>query len=436
MTRRSSSRRDFLKTSAAAGAALSLAASVHAAGGDTLKVGLIGAGGRGKGAAEQALLADPNVKLYAIGDAFADRIKDGLDYLTTAGRGTLAKKLDVAPERQFVGFDAYKRVTDCCDVVLLTTPPHFRPAQIEYAVEKGKHMFVEKPVAVDAPGVRRVLAACAEAKKKQLAVVSGLCWRYKHSMREAFKRIHGGEVGDIVALHCTYNARGLWKKDRQPGWTDTDYQLRNWLYYTWLSGDHIVEQAIHSLDKGAWAMKDEPPLSVTASGGRQARTAPVYGHIFDHFAATFEYANGVKLFHFCRQWDDADTGTNDYVMGTKGTCEVLPRQRITRNGADVWSYEAPPGDVDDMYQNEHNELFASIRRGEPINNGEYMARSTLLAIMARMAAYTGKTIKWDDALKSTVDLTPKEFKDAYSFRDLPTPRIAIPGKTKVKDNLW
>jgi predicted dehydrogenase len=412
-------------------AALSLAPAVHAAGGDTLKVGLIGCGGRGTGAASQALRADSNVKLYAMGDLFADQVQSSLKVLQ--GDGEIARKIDVTPERCFDGFENYKRVTDLCDVVLLTTPPHFRPAQLEYAVEKNRHLFVEKPVAVDAPGIRRVFQACAEAKKKNLSLVSGLCWRYHFGKRETFKRVFDGAVGDIIALHCSYNTGKLWSKKRKAGMSDAEWQIRNWLYFTWLSGDHIVEQAIHSLDKMAWAMKDQPPVRASAVGGRQVRTSPEFGHIFDHFGVVYEYANGVKMFHFCRQQEGCDGDVSDHILGTKGICEVM-KHRIT--GANPWSYDPPEGSADDMYQTEHNELFASIRRGKPINNGDYMTKSSMLAILGRMAAYTGKTIKWEDALKSNVDLTPKEFAQGYHLGELPMPKVAMPGRTTVRDTLW
>ena len=418
-----SSRRDFLKTTAAvAGAAVASPLglpSVHAAGSDILKIGLVGCGGRGTGAASQALHADKNVTLIAVGDAFADRIESSLAALLRDD--DIKGKVAVNAQHKFVGFDAYKQVIDSgIDVVLLATPPHFRPAHLKYAVEKGKHIFAEKPVAVDAPGVRSVLASCEEAKKKNLAVVSGLCWRYHPAKRETMKRIHDGAVGDIVALQCSYNTGPLWSKDRQPGWSDMEWQIRNWLYFTWLSGDFNVEQHIHSLDKMAWAMKDQHPVRAVGLGGRQVRTDPKFGHIFDHFSVVYEYANGVKLFAYCRQQKGCKQDVSDHVMGTKGTCHVMQHQ-IT--GPAKWSYKGPNAD---MYQIEHNELFASIRAGKPINNGDYMSKSTLMAIMGRMAAYTGQQITWEMAMNSKEDLTPAK----YEFGPLPVPPVAIPGVTK------
>jgi predicted dehydrogenase len=415
-------RRDFLATSAlATGATLaSLAPTVHAGGSDILRVGLIGCGGRGTGAATQALNADPYAQLTALADAFPDRLETSLGTLQRDKQ--IADKVKVKPDHCFTGIDAYKQLlASGVDVVLLATPPHFRPAHLQAAVDAGKHIFCEKPVAVDAPGVRAVMAACREAQKKNLSVVSGLCYRYQTSKRETMKRVHEGAIGDIVALHTSYNTGGLWHKERQPGWSDMEWQLRNWLYFTWLSGDHIVEQHVHSLDKMAWAMKDEPPLSATGTGGRQVRTGKEFGHIFDHFATVFQYRNGVKLFAYCRQQEGCDNDISDHILGTLGTCNV---QQHVIAGKNPWSHKKKF--KDDMYQNEHNELFASIRAGTSINNGDYMCKSTLLAIMGRMAAYTGKTITWEMALNSKEDLTPP----SYAFGPLPVPPVAMPGKTK------
>jgi len=420
-----SSRRDFLKASAVAGAALATpwgsVANVHAAGSDVLRVGLIGCGGRGTGAASQALNANPHVKLIAMGDLFADRLRYSLDELR---KGEVAAKVDVKEDHCFVGWDAYKQVLATpIDVVILATPPHFRPAHLKAAVEADKHIFAEKPVAVDAPGVRAVFAACAEAKRKNLCLVSGLCYRYEDAKRETMKRVHDGAIGDIVAMHTTYYMGSLWHKARQEGWSDMEWQCRNWLYFTWLSGDHIVEQHVHSLDKMAWAMQDQYPVKATGTGGRQVRTGPEFGHIFDHHAVTFEFKNGVKCFSYCRQQAGAANDVTDYIMGTQGTCDVM---KHAVRGPNRWRWQAPDSLKDDMYQNEHNELFASIRAGKPINNGDYMTRSTLMAIMGRMATYTGQVITWEQALHSREDLTPPK----YEFGPLPVAEVARPGITK------
>jgi myo-inositol 2-dehydrogenase/D-chiro-inositol 1-dehydrogenase len=426
------SRRDFLKTSAAvAGATLASGLAVpfvHAAGGDVLRVGLVGCGGRGTGAALQALNADRNVRLVALGDAFADRIEDCHNQLKQNAH--IADRVTVSPDHRFVGFDAYRSVIDHVDVVLLATPPGFRPIHLEAAVAAGKHIFCEKPMAVDAPGVRRVMAAAKEAQQRKVSLVSGFCWRRHPVMRETMSRIHEGALGNIVALQCSYNAGGLWHRDREQGWSDMEYQLRNWLYYTWLSGDHNVEQHVHSLDKAAWAMKNENPIKAVGLGGRQVRTGPEFGHIFDHHAVVYEYADGTRLFSFCRQQPRTASDVSDHYWGTKGSCDVkasFPPQ-VDIKGASPWGYHTKGDSLDrDMYQIEHDELFASIRSGQPINDGEWMANSTLMAIMGRMATYTGQVITWQQALHSKEDLSPK----AYDMKaSLPEPKVAMPGMTK------
>lgn len=417
-------RRQFIGTSTVlAGASLtlpSLSSAYHAGGNDLIRIGLIGCGGRGTGAASNALRADSNIKLTAVGDMFPDRMASSVDSLRQEPE--LGKKIAVTAETMFSGIDAYKKVIDSgVDVVLLCTPPHFRPAHIEYGVEKGKHMFVEKPVGVDVPGVRRVLKASQAAKEKNLAIVSGLCYRYDYPKRETINRIHDGSIGEIVAMHTNYNAGELWSFPRKPGWSDMEWQLRNWLYFTWLSGDLIVEQHIHSLDKMIWSMKDKPPARANGAGGRQVRTDAQFGHIFDHHSVCYEWDNGVKMFSYCRQQNGTQKDVNDYVMGTQGTASLM-EHKIT--GKNPWKIGRDRGG--DMYQNEHNELFASIRSGKPLNNGEYMCQSTLMAIMGRMATYTGQTITWEALLTSKEDLTPP----SYAFGPLPVPPVAIPGKTK------
>ncbi len=419
------SRRQFLRVSAAAVAAAPLVApAVHAAGGDTLKIGLIGCGSRGTGAAVQALTADKNVKLVAMADAFEDRLNKSLEFLQK--EENVAAKVDVKPGMRFVGFDAYKQViASGVDVVLLTTPPHFRPMHLEAAVEAGKHVFAEKPVAVDAPGVRAVLQTCRKAKKKGLSVVSGLCLRYDNGFREMVRRLQEGAVGQVVALQANDYRGPNWARPRQEGWNEMTYQMRNWYNFTWLSGDFNVEQHVHFLDVCAWVMKDEYPVRAIGMGGRQARTAPEDGHIYDHFSVVYEYAGGARLFSNCRQQKKCKNDISAQVIGTKGSAQLSERRKgLWIRASNTWVYD---GAKNDMYQTEHDELFASIRKGKPINNGEYMAHSTLLAIMGRMAAYTGQEITWQMALTSKEELKPSE----YSFKGTPPPaRVAVPGQTK------
>ncbi|WP_028527166.1 Gfo/Idh/MocA family protein [Runella limosa] len=388
---------------------------------ETLKVGLIGCGGRGSGAAMQALKADPNVVLYALGEIFPERFNTCLEGL----RKVHGDKVQVDEGRKFVGFDAYQKVIDSgVDVVLLATPPHFRPLHLEAAIKAGKHIFCEKPVAVDAPGIRKVLELAKLAKEKNVSLVSGFCWRFHEPKRAVFGKINEGAIGEVMSVYNTYNTGGAWSFPRQEGWNDLQFQLRNWMYYTWLAGDHIVEQAVHSIDMMSWAMGDVLPVSAVGTGGRQVRVDPLYGHIFDHFAITYDYPNGAKGFHFSRQQENCERSYLVETFGTKGRAMAncsRPTHKI--EGANPWEYS---GAQNDMYQTEHNELFASIRNSKPINNGEWMANSTMLAIMGRMAAYTGKKITWDEAIKSNEVLAP----DITSW-DMPAPKVEVarPGFT-------
>ncbi len=423
------SRRRFLATSAA-GAALAavpapLSAGAFAGGSDLLKVGLVGVGGRGTGAAEQALNADPATELVALGDVFEDAVARGRRQLSRQFNKDGQKARVTATDDQcYSGFDAYKKVIDACDVVLLASTPHFRPEHLRVAVEAGKHIFCEKPVAVDAPGVRSVMESSKKAAEKKLALVSGLCWRYHHGKRATFEQIHNGAIGDIVAMQCSYMTGGVWdpRRTRDQVKSEMEYQIRNWYYYTWLSGDFNVEQHIHSLDKMMWAMKDEAPATISGSGGRQVRTDEKYGNIYDHFDIVYQWASGVKAFARCRHWQNCENEVEDYIFGTKGRVDVMAHEIRDLSGKLIWKFEGEGGD---MYQIEHNELFASIRANNPINNGDYMCKSTMLAISGRMAAYTGQKLTWDAAWNSKEDLSPKE----YEWADNPVPPVAIPGKT-------
>lgn len=418
-------RRGFLKNSAATLATTAIVANAHAAGSDVLRIGLIGCGGRGTGAAAQALHADSNVKLTTMGDAFEDRLQFSLASLKKDP--AIADKIDVKPEQCFVGFDAYKQVIANVDVVLLTAPPHFRPLHLQAAVDAGKHVFAEKPVAVDAPGVRKVLEICEQARKKNLSIVSGLCLRYDRGFQETMLRIHDGVIGDVTAIQANDLRGPIWVKPRQPDWTDMHWQMRNWYYFTWLSGDFNVEQHVHFLDVAAWIMKDTYPVKAVGMGGRQQRTGPEFGNIYDHHSVVYEYAGGTKLFAWCRQQPRCKNEISAAVMGSKGTGLINENKdglRLTGHKGDaLWRYQ---GQHKNMYQVEHDLLFAAIRNGKPINNGEYMSKSTLLAIMGRMATYTGQTITWDMALNSKEDLTPPK----YEWGPIATPEIAVPGKTK------
>lgn len=415
------SRRNFVKTSTAAAAVLAagLPSFVHAAEDNVLKVGLVGCGGRGTGAAAQALKADKNAKLVAMADMFKDHLDDKLKVLQ---QQEIAAQVDVKPEMQFVGWDAYKGVIEACDVVLLATPPHFRPMHLKAVAEAGKHCFCEKPVATDAPHLREVMETSKIFKAKNKSLVSGLCYRYDPPRVEMMKRVHDGQIGNIVNLQGNYLTTGLWSNPRKPGWSDMEYQLRNWLYYTWLSGDMIVEQHIHTLDKMMWAMKDEPPVSVMASGGRACRTAPLYGNVYDHFCSIYEWANGVRGFAHARQWDHCESDVSDTIFGVDGTANIM---QGTITGKNKFRYRTHK--PVNMYDVEHEALFKSIRTNEPINNGDYMCKSTGVAIMGRMSAYSGKKVKWEEMLNSTENLAPAK----YEMGPIAFPQIAVPGQTKM-----
>jgi predicted dehydrogenase len=419
-------RRQFLKSSAALAASLSVAANAHAGGNDLLKIGLVGCGGRGTGAASQALHADSNVKLWAMADAFGDRLQQSLERLRADRE--VQDKIDVPAERRFVGFDGYRDVIAACDVVLLCTPPQFRPLHLRAAVQANKHVFAEKPVAVDAPGVRSVLETCAEARRRNLSVVSGLCLRYDRGFRETIGRIHDGALGDVRAIQANDLRGTIWVKPRQAGWTDMEWQMRNWYYFTWLSGDFNVEQHVHLLDVGAWILGDRYPTQCYGLGGRQVRTGPEFGHIYDHFSIVYEYPDGVRFFSNCRQQAGCRNDISAHVIGARGQGQISERRRglVLKTAAGDRVYDGPPTDI---YQAEHNELFTSIRNGRPINNGDYMAKSTLLAIMGRMAAYTGQVITWEQALNSRQDLSPPRY--AWDV-PLAVPPVAMPGQTRFE----
>ena len=417
------SRRKFLRTSSAlvvgsaAAANLALSRSAHAAGSDVLKIGLVGCGGRGTGAVGNALAADPHTKLVAVADAFADRAENSLKQL----RKTAADRVDVEPDRVFVGFDAYRKLLACdVDVVILATPPHFRPAHLKAAVAAGKHIFCEKPVAVDAPGIRSVLESTEQARQQNLTLVSGLCYRYDPPKMELMKRVHDGAIGDIRVMQVSYNTGTLWHRGHEQSWSEMEYQMRNWYYFTWLSGDFNVEQHVHSLDKAAWVMHDEPPVRASGLGGRQVRVDPRWGNIFDHFAVVYEYADGTKLFSHCRQMAGCSHDVSDHLIGSKGRAEMM---KAVIEGEQSWRYRGPKPN---MYEEEHRALFGAIRSASPINDGVYMARSSMMAIMGRMVSYTGKTLTWEQCLNSTENLTPEK----YEWGPLSVAPVAMPGLTQ------
>ncbi len=427
-------RREFLKTSALVGGALAAPAILPGnllarANNGTLRVGLIGCGGRGSGAATQALNADENVVLTALGDAFPEPLPACLGYL----RGNLPDKakerIKVTPDTCFAGLDAYKKVIDSgVDVVLLATPPGFRPVHLKAAIDAGKHVFCEKPMATDAPGVRSVIESAKAAKEKGLSLVAGFCWRRDEPRREFYKRIHDGAIGDLRAVYATYYTGAVKPmppaSKRPAGMGDVEWQLRNWYNFVWLSGDGIVEQACHSIDKIAWALKDQPPIKAVAVGGRQ--TPNNQGNIFDHMFVVYEFADDVRGFLGQKQIGNCYSDNSDYLMGSEGTGKSGWNPPFIK-GKQTWRYKNEPGRID-MYQQEHNELFASIRSGQPINDGHWMAQSTLMALMGRTAAYTGEEVTWEQIMGSQQKLVPDQL-DWNMKLDIAS--MAMPGVTKV-----
>ena len=425
------SRRDFLKTSGAVIGAtvagnLSIGRSAHAAGGDAIKIGLVGCGGRGSGAAVNAMSAGSDVKLVALADIFEDKVKSRRTMLKKAKPDQVA----VDDDHCFTGFDGCKNVIDSdVDVVLIATASMFHPQYLKAAVDAGKHVFVEKPHGIDPPGIRTVLAACKKAEQKKLSVVSGLCWRYDAGMRETMNRVHDGAIGDIVAIQETYMRSPFRLVQRKPEWSEIEYQYRNWYHFNWLSGDDVAQSLVHSMDKGAWVMKDEPPVKVFGLGGRSSCFEPVFGNLFDHHSMVYEYANGVRMFAFGRAQNGCHNEVSDHILGTKGSANLM-KNRI--KGENKWQYLGPNSN---MYDLEHVALFDSIRSGKPINNGTYMARSSMLAVMAEMTCYGGRQITWEEAMNSAYRMGPTEgtFDMAPPVKPnadgtYPAP---IPGVTKV-----
>ncbi len=424
------SRRQFIKTGAAA-SLLPLLGSlqpVFAAGTDRIRVGLVGCGGRGIGAVRNCVAADPSVQLVAVCDAFADRVDAAMKEFTEGGgdgnnlRPPLPKdQFAVTPDRCFVGFDGYKQVlASGIDLVLLVTPPHFRPLHLQAAIEAGVHVFTEKPVAVDPVGARLVMQVAELAAQKKLAIVAGTQRRHSADYLETMQRIKDGAIGELVGGSCYWMQEALWHRGRKPEWSEMEYQMRNWLYFTWLSGDHIVEQHMHNIDVMNWAFGG-PPLKAFGMGGRQSRTDAKYGDAWDHFSVEFEYANGVRVQSLCRQVAGSSTRVTERLVGTKGTA----RPSGVIQGASPWKFE---GKLVNPYDQEHIDLIRSIRAGTPLNEGRQVAESTLTAILGRMSAYTGREVSYAWVLEaSKLELKPS----AYAWGDAPAVNIPVPGTTPL-----
>ena len=423
------SRRSFLKSAAASAAIIgapSITRGAESANNSRLKIGLVGCGGRGTGAAGDAMTADSNVELWSAGDVFASSIEGSLNSL----RGKYKDRVNVPEARQFTGMDAYQKVlASGCDVVVLATPPGFRPQHFEAAVAAGKHIFCEKPMAVDATGVRKVLAAAQQAKSQGLSVVAGFCWRKSASRVAAITRVLEGAIGDILHYHATYYTGPVKPmapaNSRPAGMSDVEWQVRNWYNFSWLSGDSLVEQAVHSVDKVGWAFGDKDPLTCMGNGGRQVPFADAEGYnIFDHFSCVYDYGDGRFATVSSRQIPGCDGENADYITGTKGTC-VINGDRVLITGENRWRFDKDQDN--NMYVNEHVLMYEALRKGQPVYDGDWMCHSTLLGLMGRMSCYTGKRITWEHMLNSKEDLAPDDLKWDAAFDPGPLPR---PGITK------
>ena len=431
-SRRSFVQKTALATSGLLTVPLSVEAMANVYGAKKLKLALVGCGGRGSGAAVQALTADENVELVAIADAFADRIEKSLNGIKDHFDGK--KKIEVKEKNRFVGFDAYKKAIDLADVVILTTPPGFRPYHFEYAIANDKHVFMEKPVATDPVGIRKVLATAKMAKAKKLNVVVGLQRHYQTKYIDIKQRIDQGAIGKIRSGQVYWNDAGVWVKKRQAGQSELEYQMRNWYYFNWLCGDHILEQHIHNIDVANWFIGDYP-VSAQGMGGRQVRNGKDHGEIFDHHFVEFTYASGAVISSQCRHIPGTMRRVDEVFQGTQGSVEIGKGLITDLEGNSQYKYPRKWGEDSDPYQVEHDRLFASIRNGGVIADAENGAMSTLTAILGRMATYTGKKITLEEALNSelhlmpetvTWDSTPPSVPDTEGNYPIPTP-----GKTKM-----
>ncbi|GAB5517961.1 MAG: Gfo/Idh/MocA family oxidoreductase [Rhodothermales bacterium] len=421
-------RRSFLKASATATAATSLAwlpsvlPGAYATGSDTLKVGLIGCGGRGSGAARDCVTSAEGVQLVAMADLFRDRLDRSREALEEA----LGEAYNVSDDHCFDGFDGYKRVLETdVDIVILATPPGFRPLHIRAALEAGKHVFAEKPVATDVAGAKSAIASGQLAREKGLALVTGTQYRRQPSYVDAIQRIHNGMIGDVLSAEEYYLTGSIWLRPRKPDMTDLEWQCRNWYYFTWLSGDHIVEQFVHNLDTINWALQANP-VKALGMGGRLTRTSAQYGHIYDHFSIEYEYPNGARVTAMCRQMEGAHNQVSNRIVGTLGVADVNPGSSVIRAHDGRVLFEAPERG-NNPYVQEHTDLVNSIRSGTPIVEVEETAYSTLTGILGRESAYTGQALTWDEVMNAEQDLLPADF----SVGALPEVPVPLPGKTNL-----
>ncbi len=418
MAKNRPTRRDFIKTSAITTGLFFIARQGFSEP-EPIRVGIIGCGRRGTGAGVDCVRSSPNVKIVALGDLFADMVNTCREKLALQ----IGDALQVDDKHCFTGWDNFKGVIESdVDMVILAAPPAFRPQHFEYAIEAGKHVFMEKPVAVDPVGIRKILSVGSKADEKKLSVVAGTQRRHQNVYRELVKKIHEGAIGRIVSASCYWIGDYDYYKPvpRRPEWSDVEYQIRNWNYYTWLSGDHIVEQHVHNIDVINWVL-DSHPIKAVGMGGRQQRTDIEFGHIYDHFAVEFEYPGGIRVHSYCRQNKDTYKRVGEFVVGTEGVAEPGKYIRTDKE----YPYT---GENNNPYEQEHADLIASIRNHAPVNETKAIAESTLSAIMGRMSAYTGQEVSWDWVLnESKLSLMPENLE----FGPMPVPPVAIPGETEL-----
>ena len=437
------SRREFVKKSSmVAGSIMAMplvsdASFFNSSADDTIKIALIGCGGRGTGAATQALLTKQNVKLVAMADAFRDRLDGSLknlqeELVESLGEAAAKKKIEVKEENKFAGFDAYKKAIPLADVIILTTPPGFRPIHFEEAIRLGKHVFMEKPVATDPVGIKKVLETAQLAKQKKLNVVVGLQRHYQNSYREIYKKYQEGLVGEFVSAQAWWNNEGVWVNMRKPEQTEMEYQMRNWYYFNWLCGDHITEQHIHNIDVINW-FKGGYPVKAQGMGGREVRTGKEFGEIFDHHYVEFQYEDGSILNSQCRHIKGTMSKVDEQILGTKGSIYFGAKKMTDRKGNVVFQYEKEK--ENNPYQTEHDELFAALAKGEyKFADAENGANSTMTSILGRMATYSGQVVEWDKALNSGLNLQPDKYDWSAMPKVLPDANgfypVAVPGVTK------
>ncbi|MFO7905050.1 MAG: Gfo/Idh/MocA family protein [Planctomycetota bacterium] len=423
-------RRRFLTRSTQAGATALAGFSVlkhgYGANNDRLRIGLVGCGGRGTGAARDALTAGPNIELVAMGDIFKEKVEKSLDRLSRL-KGKDQQPLpgiNVGPERRFAGLDAYEKVIDSdIDYVLLCTPPGFRPQHIDYAVQKGIHVFSEKPCATDPPGVRRILALEKKIKQKGIGLLAGFNSRHVFHYIDLVNAVQNGQIGDIMSLHAYFNTGNIWYREQEEGMSLPEYRFHNWFHVDWLCGDHIVEQHVHNLDRCNWIMQAHP-VKAYGMGGRQYHTDRG-GNIYDHFAVEFEYPNGVRMTSMCRQIAGTDTKIGEEIVGTKGRGSLIGHEAaITGENAKEFK---PYPKQHESHRQEHIDFIAALRRGDTPNDTRFLCESTLTAIMGRESAYTGKFVTWDEILNSELQLTPSDIA-AWDGSIRPVPK---PGMSRV-----